>query len=135
MGAPPSSPARGEGGAFCVFDSANRREAMSITRRRILKSTGGGLAGVLASGVAPYGFVRNIVKAAESDTIKVGILHSLSGTIAIIESSLHNAELLAIEEINAKGGVLGKKLEPVVEDPQSMVQVFAEKAKRLLLEQ
>ena len=44
---------------------------MSITRRRILKSTGGGLAGVLASGVAPYGFVRNIVKAAEGDTIKV----------------------------------------------------------------
>ena len=107
---------------------------MSITRRRILKSTGGGLAGVLASGVAPYGFVRNIVKAAESDTIKVGILHSLSGTIAIIESSLHNAELLAIEEINAKGGVLGKKLQPVVEDPQSLVQVFAEKAKKLLLD-
>jgi urea transport system substrate-binding protein len=125
---------RGEGGAFCVFGLANRREVMSITRRRILKSTGGGLAGVLASGVAPYGFVRNIVKAAESDTIKVGILHSLSGTIAIIESSLHNAELLAIEEINAKGGVLGKKLQPVVEDPQSLVQVFAEKAKKLLLD-
>ena len=107
---------------------------MSITRRRILKSTGGGLAGVLASGVAPYGFVRNIVKAAEGDTIKVGILHSLSGTIAIIESSLQNAELLAIEEINAKGGVLGKKLQPVVEDPQSLVQVFAEKAKKLLLD-
>src|SRR4029078_4571858 len=134
MGAPPSSPARGEGGAFCVFDLANRREVMSITRRRILQSTGGGLAGVLASGVAPYGFVRNIVKAAEGDTIKVGILHSLSGTIAIIEKSLHNAELLAIEEINAKGGVLGKKIEPVIEDPQSLVQVFAEKAKKLLLE-
>ena len=73
-------------------------------------------------------------KAAESDTIKVGILHSLSGTIAIIESSLHDAELLAIEEINAKGGVIGKKLQPVIEDPQSLVQVFAEKAKKLLLE-
>jgi urea transport system substrate-binding protein len=107
---------------------------MSISRRRILKSTGGGLAGILATGVAPYHFVRNIAKAAESDTIKVGILHSLSGTVAIIETSLHNAELLAIEEINAKGGVLGKKIQPVVEDPQSMVQVFAEKAKRLLLE-
>jgi urea ABC transporter urea binding protein len=83
---------------------------------------------------APYGFVRNIAKAAEGDTIKVGILHSLSGTIAIIERSLHNAELLAIEEINAKGGVLGKKIEPVIEDPQSMVQVFNEKAKKLLLE-
>ncbi len=107
---------------------------MSTTRRRILQSCSGGLAGILASGVAPYGFVRNIVKAAESDTIKVGILHSLSGTIAIIETSLHNAELLAIEEINAKGGVLGKKIQPVVEDPQSLVQVFAEKAKKLLLD-
>src|SRR5262249_62242762 len=97
---------------------------MSITRRRILKSTGGGLAAILASGVAPYGFVRNIVKAAESDTIKVGILHSLSGTIAIIETSLHNAELLAIEEINAKGGVLGRKIQPVIEDPQSLFQGF-----------
>jgi urea ABC transporter urea binding protein len=83
---------------------------------------------------APYGFVRNIAKAQEGDTIKIGILHSLSGTIAIIERSLHNAELLAIEEINAKGGVRGKKLEPVIEDPQSMVQVFNEKAKKLLLE-
>src|SRR3990172_647419 len=83
---------------------------------------------------APYGFVRNIAKAQEGSTIKVGILHSLSGTIAIIERSLHNAELLAIEEINAKGGVLGKKIEPVIEDPQSMVQVFNEKAKKLLLE-
>jgi len=64
---------------------------MSTTRRRILQNATGGLAGILASGVAPYGFVRNIAKAAESDTIKVGILHSLSGTIAIIETSLHNA--------------------------------------------
>ena len=58
---------------------------MRITRRKILQGTGGGIAGILASGVAPYHFVRNIAKAAESDTIKVGILHSLSGTIAIIE--------------------------------------------------
>ena len=74
-------------------------------------------------------------KRLKSDTIKVGILHSLSGTIAIIETSLHNAELLAIDEINEKGGVLGKKIQPVVEDPQSMVQVFAEKAKKLLLDE
>src|ERR1700741_2938509 len=129
---PPSSP---YGEAWGAFFWRQRRESMSTTRRRILQSASGGLAGILASGVAPYGFVRNIVKAAESDTIKVGILHSLSGTIAIIETSLHNAELLAIEEINAKGGVLGKKLEPVVEDPQSRVQVFAEKAKRWWREQ
>jgi urea ABC transporter urea binding protein len=107
---------------------------MAIRRRTFLKNSAAGIAGVLASGIVPYHFVRNIAKAAESDTIKVGILHSLSGTIAIIEKSLHDAELLAIEEINAKGGVLGKKLEPVVEDPQSLVQVFAEKAKKLLLQ-
>src|SRR5258705_13678814 len=107
---------------------------MGIRRRTLLKNAAAGIGGVLASSIAPYHFVRNIVKAAEGDTIKVGILHSLSGTIAIIEKSLHDAELLAIEEINAKGGVLGKKIEPVIEDPQSMVQVFNEKAKKLLLE-
>ncbi|MCL5043700.1 MAG: ABC transporter substrate-binding protein [Deltaproteobacteria bacterium] len=105
-----------------------------IKRRTFLQSCAAGMGGILAGGTAPYFFTRSIARAAEGATIKVGILHSLSGTIAIIESSLHNAELLAIEEINAKGGVLGKKLQPVVEDPQSMVQVFAEKAKKLLLE-
>src|SRR5260370_38150948 len=106
---------------------------MGIRRRTLLKNAAAGIGGVLASSIAPYHFVRNIVKAAEGDTIKVGILHSLSGTIAIIEKSLHDAELLAIEEINAKGGVLGKKLEPIVEDPQSLVQVFAEKATKIRL--
>src|SRR6476620_5243166 len=105
-----------------------------MKRRTFLK--GSAALGAFALGTtAPYYFQRNIAKAQASDEIKVGILHSLSGTIAIIESSLHNAELLAIEEINAKGGVLGKKIQPDVEDPQSMVQVFAEKAKRLLLEE
>ena len=52
-----------------------------------------------------------------ADTIKVGILHSLSGTMAISETVLKDTVLMAIDEINAKGGVLGKKLEPVVVDP------------------
>lgn len=52
----------------------------------------------------------------ESDTVQLGILHSLSGTIAISEVSLRDAELMAIEEINAAGGVLGKQIEPIVED-------------------
>lgn len=110
--------------------------ARKIARRRFLQGAAAAGAGATALTFtkAPYGFVRNIAKAQEGDTIKIGILHSLSGTIAIIERSLHNAELLAIEEINAKGGVLGKKLEPVIEDPQSLVQVFNEKAKKLLLE-
>lgn len=105
-----------------------------IRRRTFLKASAVQLGALAVGGGVPYVFSRNIAKAAEGDTIKVGILHSLSGTIAIIETSLHNAELLAIEEINAKGGVLGKKIEPVVQDPQSLVQVFAEKAKKLLLE-
>lgn len=70
---------------------------------------------------------------AEGDTIKVGILHSLSGTMAISETSLRDAEIMAIEEINAKGGVLGKKLVPVIEDGASDWPTFAEKAKKLLL--
>src|SRR6266849_2560172 len=53
------------------------------------------------------------------DTIKVGILHSLSGTMSISEVSVKDAELMAIDEINAAGGVLGKKLEPIVEDGAS----------------
>jgi len=67
-----------------------------------------------------------------SDTIKVGILHSLSGTMAISEVSVKDAEMLAIEEINAAGGVLGKKIEPVIEDGASDWPKFAEKAKKLL---
>ena len=105
-----------------------------IKRRTFLQASAAQAGAAALAAGAPYVFSRNIAKAAEGDTIKVGILHSLSGTIAIIETSLHNAELLAIEEINAKGGVLGKKIQPVVEDPQSLVQVFADKAKKLLLE-
>nr|WP_260614994.1 urea ABC transporter substrate-binding protein [Microbispora sp. KK1-11] len=67
-----------------------------------------------------------------SDTIKVGILHSLSGTMAISEVTVRDAELLAIEEINAAGGVLGKKLQPVVEDGASDWPTFAEKATKLI---
>jgi len=106
---------------------------MNARRRKFLKNSAATIGALVIGGTAPFYFPRNIAKAQEGDTIKVGILHSLSGTIAIIETSLHNAELLAIEEINAKGGINGKKLEPVIEDPQSLVQVFAEKAKKLLL--
>lgn len=66
------------------------------------------------------------------DTIKVGVLHSLSGTMSISETSVKDAELLAIEEINAAGGLLGKKLEPIIEDGASDWPTFAEKAKKLL---
>ncbi|WAM31447.1 urea ABC transporter substrate-binding protein [Caldicellulosiruptor naganoensis] len=71
-------------------------------------------------------------KEKSEETIKVGILHSLSGTMSISEVSLKDAELMAIEEINNNGGVLGKKLEPIVEDGASDWPTFAEKAKKLL---
>ena len=72
------------------------------------------------------------VPAMAADTIKVGILHSLSGTMAISETVLKDTVLMAIDEINAKGGVLGKKLEPVIVDPASNWPLFAEKTKQLL---
>ncbi|TDC69387.1 urea ABC transporter substrate-binding protein [Actinomadura sp. GC306] len=68
----------------------------------------------------------------DGDTVKVGVLHSLSGTMAISEVTVKNAELMAIEEVNAAGGVLGKKLEPVVEDGASDWPTFAEKAQKLI---
>lgn len=71
-------------------------------------------------------------KEEQKDVIKVGILHSLSGTMSISETSLRDAELMAIDEINAKGGVLGKKIVPVIEDGASDWPTFAEKAKKLL---
>lgn len=66
-------------------------------------------------------------------TVKVGIMHSLSGTMAMSETSVRDAELLAIDQINAAGGVLGRKIEPVVEDGASDNATFAEKAEKLLM--
>ncbi len=69
---------------------------------------------------------------ASGDTIKVGILHSLSGTMAISEVSVKDSEMMAINEINAAGGVLGKQIEPIVEDGASDWPTFAEKARKLI---
>ena len=69
---------------------------------------------------------------AQEDTIKVGILHSLSGTMAISETTLKDAMLMLIDEQNKKGGLLGKKLEAVVVDPASDWPLFAEKARELI---
>ena len=81
------------------------------------------LAGALAAPISP---------AQAEDTIKVGVLHSLSGTMAISETTLKDVMLMLIEEQNAKGGLLGKKLEPVVVDPASNWPLFAEKARELI---
>lgn len=83
-----------------------------------------------AVGVAALTLSATMVQAA--DTIKVGVLHSLSGTMAISETTLKDTVLMMIEEQNKKGGLLGKQLEPVVVDPASNWPLFAEKTRELL---
>ncbi|MBI1417906.1 MAG: urea ABC transporter substrate-binding protein [Limimaricola sp.] len=87
------------------------------------------LASTVATIATPL-FTRPVF--ASEDTIKIGILHSLSGTMAISETTLKDTMLMLIEAQNAKGGVLGKKLEAVVVDPASDWPLFAEKARELL---
>src|ERR687898_385049 len=93
----------------------------TMSRRRWLAATAG-----LAFGLAAA------LPALAQDTIKVGILHSLSGTMAISETTLKDVMLMLIDEQNKKGGVLGKKLEAVVVDPASNWPLFAEKARELI---
>ena len=90
-------------------------------RRTFVKAT------VLAAALSTIGMAAHA-----ADTIKVGILHSLSGTMAISETALKETALMTIEEINKSGGVMGKKLEPVVVDPASNWPLFAEKSRQLL---
>ncbi|HEV8114588.1 MAG TPA: transporter substrate-binding protein, partial [Acidimicrobiales bacterium] len=71
-------------------------------------------------------------KSEAGNTVKVGVLQSLSGTMAISEVAVKNSALLAIKEINASGGVLGKQIEPLVEDGESKPEVFATKAEKLI---
>ena len=82
--------------------------------------------------LAAFASLTSMTPAQAADTIKVGILHSLSGTMAISETVLKDTALMTIAEINAKGGVLGKQLEPVVVDPASNWPLFAEKARQLI---
>src|SRR5882672_9964123 len=74
----------------------------------------------------------SLVATAAAETVKVGVLHSLSGTMAISETSLKDVLLFTFDEINAKGGVMGKQIEPVIVDPASNWPLFAEKARQLL---
>ena len=95
------------------------------TSRRWLVATAGLAFGLAAALPAP-------TPARAQETIKVGILHSLSGTMAISETTLRDVMLMLIEEQNKKGGLLGKKLEAVVVDPASNWPLFAEKARELI---
>ncbi|CBS88394.1 Short-chain amide or branched-chain amino acid ABC transporter; substrate-binding component (plasmid) [Azospirillum lipoferum 4B] len=84
------------------------------------------------AGLAMGAMAAMSAPAMAQDTIKVGILHSLSGTMAISETTLKDVMLMLIDEQNKKGGLLGKKLEPVVVDPASNWPLFAEKARELI---
>src|SRR5438874_8023400 len=95
--------------------------ARPLNRRAWLAATAG-----LALGLA------SVSGAKAQETIKVGILHSLSGTMAISETTLKDTMLFLIDEQNKKGGLLGKKLEAVVVDPASNWPLFAEKARELV---
>src|SRR5487761_1377989 len=101
--------------------SITSAKTFRLTRRRWLEGAGGLALGLMAP---RWAFA--------ADTIKVGILHSLSGTMAISETPLKDVMLMLIAEQNKKGGLLGKKLEPVVVDPASNWPLFAEKARELI---
>ena len=97
----------------------------SISRRSLAKLALGFTTALFAGASMNVAF-------AEGDTIKVGVLHSLSGTMAISETTLKDTVLMMIAQQNAKGGLLGKQLEAVVVDPASDWPLFAEKARELL---
>src|SRR5215470_599583 len=113
-------PASGRSQFMLKLSSHHR--ATSISRRRWLAATAG-----LILGLASFTSAQ-----AAGDTIKVGVLHSLSGTMAISETTLKDTILMMVDEQNKKGGLLGKKLEAVVVDPASNWPLFAEKARELL---
>src|SRR5690349_24976726 len=94
---------------------------LKMTRRHMI---------AMASAALISGAMAGAAQAQE--TIKVGILHSLSGTMAISETTLKDTMLYLIDEQNKKGGLLGKKLEAVVVDPASNWPLFAEKARELI---
>jgi urea transport system substrate-binding protein len=114
---------------FIIYGSATLGASIFLKACASNTSTGPAANTPAATSPSP---AASPVAAASGDTIKVGILHSLSGTMAISEKSVVDAEQLAIEEINAAGGVLGKKIEAIVEDGQSDWDKFAEKAKKLI---
>ena len=105
---------------------------MSIKRRSLLAATAAVGAG--ATFGLPHLWVKNygLARAANGE-IKVGVLFSLTGTTAIIEESLHKATLLAIEEINAAGGINGMQIVPIEEDPASDPATFADRARKLVV--
>ena len=89
---------------------------------------------IVASSIIAGSLISSL-SIAEEDTIKVGVLHSLTGTMAISETTLKDTVLMMVEEQNKQGGLLGKKLEAVVVDPASNWPLFAEKARELIVQE
>src|SRR4029079_7483719 len=117
-----------------VADSTPSAGPAGPSRREFL-----GQSGRVAAGVGVGALLGNLGQyalsyAAGGPPIKIGILHSLSGTMAISEVSLRDTVMMAVEEINKAGGVLGRQVEAKIVDPASNWDLFAEKAKQLLLE-
>jgi urea transport system substrate-binding protein len=106
-----------------TLESLSRREAIGK-----LGVTAAAIAGVIPGTML---FSREV---AAADKVKVGILHSLSGTIAIAEKSVVDAEMLAIEQVNKAGGVMGKLIEPVIEDGASDWPTYASCSKKTKLQ-
>ncbi len=139
----------GGGSDAAAPEAGNARpRAAAPTRRAFVKAAAAGTLGAAAlglSGCAQSALAEALAGAGADEgaaqasadvtdtTVKVGIMHSLSGTMAMSETSVRDAELLAIDEINAAGGVLGRQIESVVEDGASDNATFAEKAQKLLM--
>lgn len=100
---------------------------MPLSRRTLLQAGAVGGGTLIGGGLLPRAAVA-------AETIDVGVLFSLSGGLTIIEKSLHDATLMAISEINAKGGVMGKQIKPIVEDGASDPKTYNEKASKLVIE-
>src|SRR5690606_36626770 len=113
-------------GAASNRSTFRKTEATMTLRRDILKAATG------AALTLPGLSASNLLFAQDKSPIKIGVLHSLSGTMAISETALKNTVLMTIEEINAAGGVMGRPLEAVVVDPASNWPLFAEKARQLI---
>ncbi len=114
---------KGDHHTFGIKPMHNQGVTMSFSRRFMLRATSVLIGGAMT--LSSFG-------AQAADTIKIGILHSLSGTMAISETTLKDVMLMLIDEQNKKGGVLGQKLEAVVVDPASNWPLFAEKARELI---
>src|SRR5271155_5375010 len=104
-----------------------RRISQNAREMRLMKGT-------FRAALTALGMIGAVASAhaQATDTIKIGVLHSLSGTMAISETTLKDTVLMMVDDLNKKGGLLGKKVEAVVVDPASNWPLFAEKARELL---